>query len=126
MTLWQHDETGRMTWADEQPSERWYTVPTMYEDDLRAGITKAEYDTWFASSEVIEGVRMGPRDLRLTKTHDKPRIIVLDKVTPDFEWIVGYLPGGGALFLECEDCRAQWDGRRAVWSVEECDKSRLI
>lgn len=31
LQLWQHDETGRMTWADQQPSGRWFSVPTEYE-----------------------------------------------------------------------------------------------
>lgn len=33
----------------------------MYEDQLPQSMTDAEYDAWYDQSEVVEGVRMGPR-----------------------------------------------------------------
>lgn len=126
MKLWEHDETKQLQWADEQPSARWHTTPTMYEDGLRTNITDEQYTAWYADSMVVEGVRMGPRKWQLTKTHDTPTVLILNEVSPSqSEWIVGYLPGGGAMALFCKDCGADWDGRRAVWSVPGCDKSKI-
>ena len=36
----------------------------IYEDTLPANITDAEYDAWYAESQVIDGVRMGPKLVR--------------------------------------------------------------
>lgn len=35
-------------------------VPLIYEDELPANITDADYDKWFKESNVVDGVRMGP------------------------------------------------------------------
>ena len=56
--LWQHEDTGRITSSIEKPSERWYFIPSMYEDDL-PGMTDDEYSMWFDNS-YVDGVRMGP------------------------------------------------------------------
>ena len=57
--LYQHEDTGRMTWAATELDGRWFKVPTMYEDDLPE-MTDDEYSKWFEDSCVIDGVRMGP------------------------------------------------------------------
>lgn len=98
----------------------------MYEDDLRADITDAQYQVWYADSAVVGGIRMGPRDYRFTKKHERIRAELLSAVTPEqSEWMIGYLPDGGAMLLTCDDCAGLWCGRRAVWSKAECDKSKL-
>jgi hypothetical protein len=123
MKLWQHLSDERLEWHEEQPNEEWYSVPTMYEDEIRSGITDEQYAAWFEQSAVISGVRMGPRIKELTKTHDSPMVTAMSELSPaNSEWIVGFLPGGGGLILRCSDCDALWDGRRAIWSKAECDK----
>ena len=61
--LFQHSETGRLAWLDVSApiaQQKWTVVPTMYEDELPANITDAEYDRWFENS-VVDGVRLGSR-----------------------------------------------------------------
>lgn len=59
--LFQHEDTGRMTWATGIGNDRWFEVPTMYEDELPESITDEEYDSWYENSCVVDGVRMGPK-----------------------------------------------------------------
>lgn len=58
LKLWQHSETGRMVWSRE-PGDRWFEIPTMYEQDLPE-MTASDYSDWFENSMVVDGVRMGP------------------------------------------------------------------
>ena len=60
MELWQHEDTGNITSSETQSSQRWFKIPTMYEDELPANISKEEYSWWFDNS-FIDGVRIGPK-----------------------------------------------------------------
>ncbi len=61
MKLWLHDETGRTVWTAGRPSARWHEVETCYEDELPPAVSEGDYSIWYDLSEVVDGVRMGPR-----------------------------------------------------------------
>ena len=60
MKLWQHEDTGRITASERQPSDRWYEIPIIYEDELPENISDKEYSNWFDNS-FVDGVRIGPK-----------------------------------------------------------------
>ena len=60
MKLWQHEDTGRITISETQPSSRYFGIPTMYEDDLPSNISSELYSWWFDNS-FVDGVRIGPK-----------------------------------------------------------------
>ena len=61
MKLYQHEETGMITWAIKIPIlSRWFEIPTMYEDEIHPDTSDKVYDWWFDNSMVVDGVRMGP------------------------------------------------------------------
>ena len=57
--LWQHEETGTMTWNMYKPSHRHYEVQTMHEDELPVNLDQQTYDWWFENS-IVDFVRIGP------------------------------------------------------------------
>lgn len=59
MNLWQHEDTGRICATKLRPSERWFEIPTIHEDDLPEDISETVYDWWYENS-FVDGVRMGP------------------------------------------------------------------
>jgi len=64
MKLWQHEDTGYITALEIQPSERWFQIPTMYEDELPDDMSDKEYSWWFENS-FVNIVRIGPVIRRL-------------------------------------------------------------
>ena len=58
--LWEHEDTGQLTWSERKPSYRWREVPWMYEDELPENISDELYSWWFENS-FIDGVRVGPK-----------------------------------------------------------------
>ena len=60
MKLWQHEDTGNLTWNEKRPSRRWYEIPWMYEDELPEDLSNDIYDWWFKNS-IIDGIRIGPK-----------------------------------------------------------------
>ncbi|GAH25941.1 unnamed protein product [marine sediment metagenome] len=60
MKLWQHEDTGRITITETQPSNRWFEMPTIYEDELPDNIPNSLYSWWFDNS-FVDGVRIGPK-----------------------------------------------------------------
>jgi len=61
MTLYQHQETGRLVWMKDQPGGNWKSIPTTREDELPKTISKSAYMSWWEFSCVIDNVRYGPK-----------------------------------------------------------------
>jgi hypothetical protein len=59
--LYQHEDTGSMTWTTGIDDKRWFEIPTMYEDELPDVMANKDYDDWHENSCVVDGVRMGPK-----------------------------------------------------------------
>jgi len=43
MKLWQHEDTGRITATEKQPSRRYFEIPVTYEEVNKMGIQKKEF-----------------------------------------------------------------------------------
>lgn len=61
MSLYQHGETGRLSWFAQQPNGRWYPIPIISEHELPDNITQEQYVTWWEFSRVIGHIRFGPK-----------------------------------------------------------------
>ena len=60
MKLWQHKDTGMITASEQLPGDRWFQIPTMYEDELPDSISDQQYKWWFENS-FVDIVRQGPK-----------------------------------------------------------------
>jgi len=59
--LYQHEETGLITWADGNINHRWYPIPSIAEDELPQDITAEKMDWWNENSCMVYGERRGPK-----------------------------------------------------------------